>query len=91
MPLRQALLAILALASALVASAQSDAPPAEHYTRPPAISDVTISPSGKRVAFLTTADNGRSVAAVLNLPVQGPAKVVSALRRRRRRHGRLGQ
>ena len=77
MPLRQALLAILALASALVASAQSDAPPAEHYTRPPAISDVTISPSGKRVAFLTTADNGRSVAAVLNLPVQGPAKVVA--------------
>ncbi len=48
MPPRQASLAALALASALAASAQSDVPPAEHYTRPAAIADMTISPSGKR-------------------------------------------
>ncbi len=53
-------------------------PPAEYFTRWPAIAEVTISPSGKHVALRMKADSGKLVAAVVDLDTMGPPKVVAA-------------
>lgn len=70
-----ALRAILAGASV----AQAAPPPAENFVRPPATQQVLMSPSGKRLAMVMAGDNGRMVLATLDLPPQGPAKVVGAV------------
>lgn len=53
-------------------------PAAELFVRPDALSGVTISPSGKRVAMIVTTANGRRVAATADLPITGTPRVVAA-------------
>ena len=66
---------LVALAAALV---QAQPTTAIDYTRPPQLSGLVVSPSNKHAAFLMIADNGRRVAAVLELERPGAVKVVGA-------------
>lgn len=68
--------ALLAAPSAAQATATSVGDLALAYASAPALAQVQVSPNGKRLAMITAAPNGRRVAAVLDLPPQGPARVV---------------
>jgi dipeptidyl aminopeptidase/acylaminoacyl peptidase len=62
----------------LSVTAQPSPPPAADFVRGPAISNVAISPSGQRLALVTTSQQGRRVAAVITLAPLSPMKVVAA-------------
>jgi dipeptidyl aminopeptidase/acylaminoacyl peptidase len=68
----------LGLTLVVLGSAHAAPPPPEHYTRGATISSVAISPSGQRLALLTTSDRGRRVAAVIGLAPLSPMKVVAS-------------
>jgi dipeptidyl aminopeptidase/acylaminoacyl peptidase len=76
--------AVAVLAALLVGPLAAQTPPAppsvadeaNRYAAPAALSQVQVSPNGKRLAMLVAAPNGRLVAAVLDLPPQGAARVV---------------
>lgn len=75
------ILLYLALGLGLVTSAgaaRPAPPPAADYARGAVISNVAISPSGQRLALLTTSDRGRRVAAVINLAPLSAMKVVAS-------------
>lgn len=55
-------------------------PTAESYARPAVLGDVVISPSGKRLAFLVTGNDGLQRLAVLDLVPVGKPRVVGAVR-----------
>lgn len=57
---------VLMHALALAAPAASSLPETELFFRKPALSDVELSPSGKRIAFLAPAPNGRMALAVVD-------------------------
>ena len=50
-------------------------PPIDHYTRPALIEDVVLSPSGKRLAFLFVAPNGRRQMGVMDLMPMGKPRL----------------
>ena len=52
--------------------------PVENYTRWPAIADVAISPSGKRLAVITFGSNGRKRLGVMELDPVGDARIVGS-------------
>jgi dipeptidyl aminopeptidase/acylaminoacyl peptidase len=52
--------------------------PIENFTKRPILSDVTLSPSGNRMAFITYNKEGRRTVAVINLNPLGEAKVVGS-------------
>ncbi|MFN7724751.1 MAG: alpha/beta hydrolase family protein [Rubrivivax sp.] len=49
---------------------------AADYVRKPSFTDVSLSPSGKRLAMIIQLPSGRKAAAVLNLPISGPPRAV---------------
>lgn len=51
-------------------------PPAEVFARTPLLQQVSVSPNGKRLAMIVTADNGHRAAAVMDLPPKGSPKAV---------------
>lgn len=55
-------------------------PPAEHYSRRPAIHKVAISPSGKRLALIVTHDEGLRRLAVMDLAPIGKLRVIAGVR-----------
>lgn len=71
---RRAMAALLVGGAAPVIAAE--AAPAEHYTRPSTMSDVTLSPSGKRMAMQVLGPNGLNRLAVMDLdPISAPRVV----------------
>jgi dienelactone hydrolase len=62
------------------ALAHAAPPPAEAFARPPAITTVVPSPTGKRVAMIVKTEDGRDAIAVLALPVQRAAQAVGAFK-----------
>ncbi len=58
--------------------ALAEPPPIESYTRQPAIADVAISPSGKRLAVITFGNNGMKRLGVMNLDPVGDARIVGS-------------
>lgn len=56
--------------------AKADLPPVEHFTRPPALSNVALSPSGKRLAVLIFGTNGMRRVGVMNLDPVGEPRIV---------------
>ena len=58
--------------------ALAELPPIENYTRWPAIDDVAISPSGKRLAVITFGSNGRKRLGVMDLDPLGDARIVGS-------------
>jgi dipeptidyl aminopeptidase/acylaminoacyl peptidase len=59
-------------------AATADAPPpAEHYARRPQVQDVSISPSGERLALITFNASGRRQLAVMDLDPPSPLRVVA--------------
>lgn len=58
--------------------ALAELPPIENYTRRPAIEDVAISPSGKRLAVITFSSNGRKRLGVMDLDPVGDARIVGS-------------
>jgi dipeptidyl aminopeptidase/acylaminoacyl peptidase len=74
-------IALAATALTLIAGAAWSAPPLqpiENFTKRPVLSDVTLSPSGNRMAFIMFSKEGRRTAAVMNLNPLGAAKVVGS-------------
>jgi len=67
-------LLVLSLGAAL---AHAEQPPIQDFTRWPAISDVAISPSGKRLAMLIFGTNGMRRLGVMDLDPVGQARVVA--------------
>lgn len=58
--------------------ARAQLPPIENYTRLPAIDEVAISPSGKRLAVITFGSNGRRRLGVMDLDPVGAARIVGS-------------
>lgn len=75
-----ALAAVAAVAggAAAVPAAAAPLPPAEHYLRPARFGDISVSPSGRRMALVLTENDGRRVAAVASLDQPANFKVVGA-------------
>lgn len=67
----------LAAASASAGSAGA-APTAEDFAAPPAIENVVLSPSGRRMAMLVHGNDGRSRLGVIDLDPVGAPRVVAA-------------
>ncbi len=68
--------AILALLGHAAGAAASGRPEAGHYASPPAISGVTVSPSGGHAALVWRVRDQPAVAAVIDLARPGEVKVV---------------
>ena len=68
--------AILALLGHAAGAAASGRPEAGHYASPPAISGVTVSPSGEHAALVWRVRDQPAVAAVIDLARPGEVKVV---------------
>jgi dienelactone hydrolase len=69
----------VAAAVSLCAGAAASAPlPAEHFTRWPDIDDVSVSPSGKRVALTVWGPNGFKRVGVVDLDPLGQPRIVGA-------------
>ncbi len=78
---RRMSLASAAVALALSAASASGATPLqpiENFTKRPVLSDVTLSPSGDRMAVITFNKEGRRMLAVMNLNPIGQIKVVGS-------------
>ncbi|MBX3607779.1 MAG: S9 family peptidase [Piscinibacter sp.] len=65
------------LSAPLAAQAAAGPPPVEHYTRLPEIDDVTVSPSGKRLALLVFGPDGRRRVGVMDLDPVGRPRIVA--------------
>ena len=73
--------AFVSLLFGLIAQTASSAAvlqPIENFTKRPALSDVTLSPSGDRMAVIAHNKDGRRVLAVMNLNPVGDIKVVGS-------------
>ena len=69
----------LALAAAGCAPAQAAPPDAALMARPPAISNVVLSPSGRRAAMIVADPNdGQRALAVVDLPPTAPPRIVAS-------------
>jgi dipeptidyl aminopeptidase/acylaminoacyl peptidase len=74
--LRNAMLVVAALAAS--SSGAAAVPTAEDFAARPAIEDVVLSPSGRRMAMLVFDNNGRSRLGVIDLDPIGPPRIVAA-------------
>jgi len=72
-----AILGALGLVGSSVSTA-ADVPPAEYFTKWPAIDDVVPSPSGKRLALLSFGPDGRRRLGVMDLPALGEPRIAAA-------------
>jgi len=59
-------------------SAFGAAPTAAEFARPPAITNVVVSPSGDKLAVIVPGDNGRKRLGVLKLDPVGKINIVAA-------------
>ena len=73
-------LAAALLAGAATPTAQAAPAEVEAYVRPAALSSVTLSPSGQRLALLIPSTEGRDRLAVMDLPPSKPPRIVAAFR-----------
>ncbi|HJW10424.1 MAG TPA: alpha/beta fold hydrolase [Albitalea sp.] len=67
---------LLAVLATIAGSALAAPPPIEDYTKWPAIDDVVVSPSGKRMAVLVFGSDGRRKVGVMDLDPIGKPRVV---------------
>lgn len=74
---RLGMASLLGAAAVTLAAAQG-VPPVEHYTRSPALSNVSVSPSGKRLAVLIFGTNGMRRLGVIDLDPLGSPRIVGA-------------
>jgi dipeptidyl aminopeptidase/acylaminoacyl peptidase len=70
--------AVLVAALFVAAPVRATPPQAEDFAAPPAIADVEVSPSGRRMAILVAGPNGRVRLGVMDLDPIGAPRVVSS-------------
>jgi dienelactone hydrolase len=76
--LSHAFAAAVLILSGGAASSATPLQPIENFTKRPVLSDVSLSPSGNRMAFIMFNKEGRRTVAVMNLNPLGEAKIVGS-------------
>ncbi|HJW12737.1 MAG TPA: S9 family peptidase, partial [Albitalea sp.] len=66
----------VSLLATIAGSALAAPPPIEHFTKQPAIDDVVVSPSGKRLAVMVFGSDGHRLVSVMDLDPIGKLRVV---------------